>query len=1165
MDSAALAAASGPQLELPITALPRNCPTSPQPAHTCWLSPAHFSPHSSLLPFSFAVFAAAAAASCAAAASSAHQSSAPAAAAPERLFPLLRLVPDPALSVDEVLLSDDAHASLCALLPAAARNGLRLSLPLAVPTPAVVATAAASAAGADAAGPARRLVLSAVAGSAPLPELIRTHLPATLNDTRANSNSGSSNSDVCEGGSTGEGEHRCGPRLAALLARQLAGFPLATAAAAAEADASASTHSSTDAAAVAQQPLLACVPVRYLTRVYWFHAHCPVLFTAAAPVYAVDSNTSAVMLPTVPSAQQRRHDGLQSASSVSTSSVAVASAPAFPAPVAAAVPSLRAHLLQSLLFTPARAAAFALSPPGDGDSNNADSSNANNVSPVVRVSPAACVLTGPARGGKSRASSLASAPASAASDSSASAGTNSSVGPVHGPWARVTVSARDLLTGVPTVTYTPAPALGAAAAYIKHAQSSSSSRSLVTSDDVADAAVAAATAAATASTAAAASAAAAPAATAAAAAAGQHATADAVVAAWTAAVAAAAAAVSAAAAAAVPLLALAQSQSSSQPLSLLLAAASKGAVGVVVVVDDVDAVIPSPFDDEDGDDESGNNSSDAGSKSSGSGSHGTGKGKQGVAAAPDSSMGALLTAFVRSLAYQLPATAAHGRSAAAETVVAASPVSVVLVSRHTALPRALRALLTLGDDAPLPSSTSLEQQKQRQSVADVAPVVGAGAIPIFAVPLPSATDRALLAMHTLAPALTTTTLAATETATASTASSAVRSATPAMATMTALLRSLRPAAPAALRLTVAPSEEEDTAVAALAALAARTADPGASVDAVIGFDDLALAFREWYLETHSNSSTDVVRAPALPPLETDIITTLSALTHSSASPAARVTAALSLCNAAHCSSQLPVPLRGLLTAAAAVARATAGLAAGDVVAATEAWARAAAAAALTQHTSASSAGGNTSAAVTESDESESSPAPLSLSSVAAAATQTRAAAAARDGAAAAAAAAASLPVSGSATATVGLADIAGYPELKVRLSLLVSHWRRADTAARLGARPPQGLLLHGPSGVGKTRLAAALAEASGLAVLRLGCADVLQRFLGESERVLRAVFRRAADAAPCVVIIDEVDVIAPNRAVASASTTGTSQLVSLFVYVEFHCSILVFLIFSPTK
>jgi transitional endoplasmic reticulum ATPase len=57
-------------------------------------------------------------------------------------------------------------------------------------------------------------------------------------------------------------------------------------------------------------------------------------------------------------------------------------------------------------------------------------------------------------------------------------------------------------------------------------------------------------------------------------------------------------------------------------------------------------------------------------------------------------------------------------------------------------------------------------------------------------------------------------------------------------------------------------------------------------------------------------------------------------------------------------------------------------------------------------------------------------------------------------------------------------------------------------------------------------------------VLRLGCADVFQRFLGESERVLRTVFRRAAEAAPCIVIIDEIDVIAPNRALASASTTG---------------------------
>jgi transitional endoplasmic reticulum ATPase len=86
-----------------------------------------------------------------------------------------------------------------------------------------------------------------------------------------------------------------------------------------------------------------------------------------------------------------------------------------------------------------------------------------------------------------------------------------------------------------------------------------------------------------------------------------------------------------------------------------------------------------------------------------------------------------------------------------------------------------------------------------------------------------------------------------------------------------------------------------------------------------------------------------------------------------------------------------------------------------------------------------------------------------------------------------------------------------------------------DSFARLGVDPPRGVLLYGPPGGGKTFLMRALAGTGRLNVFVVKGAELLDKYVGESERAVRELFRRASDAAPALVFLDEVDALAPRR------------------------------------
>ncbi|GAA5197938.1 AAA family ATPase [Rugosimonospora acidiphila] len=98
-----------------------------------------------------------------------------------------------------------------------------------------------------------------------------------------------------------------------------------------------------------------------------------------------------------------------------------------------------------------------------------------------------------------------------------------------------------------------------------------------------------------------------------------------------------------------------------------------------------------------------------------------------------------------------------------------------------------------------------------------------------------------------------------------------------------------------------------------------------------------------------------------------------------------------------------------------------------------------------------------------------------------------------------------------------------------------------DTFARLGVQPPRGVLLYGPPGCGKTFLVKAVAGTGRANVLSVKGAELLSKWVGESERAVRELFRRAREAAPSLVFLDEVDALAPVR--GQASDGGTTDRV----------------------
>lgn len=118
------------------------------------------------------------------------------------------------------------------------------------------------------------------------------------------------------------------------------------------------------------------------------------------------------------------------------------------------------------------------------------------------------------------------------------------------------------------------------------------------------------------------------------------------------------------------------------------------------------------------------------------------------------------------------------------------------------------------------------------------------------------------------------------------------------------------------------------------------------------------------------------------------------------------------------------------------------------------------------------------------------------------------------------------------------ADVGALEDIREELTMaILAPVRNPDQFQALGLVTPAGVLLAGPPGCGKTLLAKAVANESGLNFISVKGPELLNMYVGESERAVRQVFQRAKNSAPCVIFFDEVDALCPRR---SDRETGAS-------------------------
>lgn len=138
-----------------------------------------------------------------------------------------------------------------------------------------------------------------------------------------------------------------------------------------------------------------------------------------------------------------------------------------------------------------------------------------------------------------------------------------------------------------------------------------------------------------------------------------------------------------------------------------------------------------------------------------------------------------------------------------------------------------------------------------------------------------------------------------------------------------------------------------------------------------------------------------------------------------------------------------------------------------------------------------------------------------------------------------------------AIGSLGIDDVGDMVETKQALTEAVL-WplRHPDSFARLGIEPPRGVLLYGPPGCGKTFLIRALAGSGQLSVHTVKGAELMDKWVGSSERAVRELFQRASDSAPSLIFLDEVDALAPRRGQSSDSGVGDRVVAALLTELD---------------
>jgi len=129
--------------------------------------------------------------------------------------------------------------------------------------------------------------------------------------------------------------------------------------------------------------------------------------------------------------------------------------------------------------------------------------------------------------------------------------------------------------------------------------------------------------------------------------------------------------------------------------------------------------------------------------------------------------------------------------------------------------------------------------------------------------------------------------------------------------------------------------------------------------------------------------------------------------------------------------------------------------------------------------------------------------------------------------------------------TVRWSDVGGLEEIKRRLMETIElPIKTPEKFEKLGITPPKAILLYGPPGCGKTLLARAVATESEANFISIKGPEVFSKWVGESEKAIREVFRKARLSSPSIIFLDEVDAIAPRRGMSMADSGVTERVVS---------------------